>query len=864
MHLPTHGVVMSFEQSLGYMAALPQFFVWRLEWDAEEGKYQKWPASLDGTQWPVDAGNPTTWGHYVDALATVQRYPRGTYALGFYLTGNEGVWFFDLDKCYDDIGNLIPLAQEFVNRFPGAMMERSSSGRGIHIFGSGPVPDHRMKTPKEKRSTLPFDIEFYTSHRGVAFGLDLVANGSIDTRHDLAVAALIAEYFPPRAHADVDARPEWRGPTDDEELIRRMLRANESAEAAFGRKASITKLWNGEVEKNNENDMALASHLAFWTGCDIERMERIARRSGMYRPKWDTRRRHTTYIGFTCENAATSCANVYQEPVRDIAKPAGLLYGTPAPPTLTTVQRTTPLDETTLARCDELSHLIAECGTLAEVHNKAIVAVRDAQLPRALAETLCSAINKKLDLFGGKLPISQIRALVMPPIIATHHDTPPLWLQKHCFVKAGDYFFNTESGGVSSAMAFEGEYARQMPIKDNGKRESVVEWAFQKWNIRIVDDVAYRPGADVYFHWRGKEYANTFVPSSIPPLEDYTTECCAQIDAFQRHLMAVCNNRLDVFNMLLQWMAHNVQRPGVKIRWAPLIKGVPGDGKSILANVMRAALGDANVLTTSIANLTNNGGFTDWAANRAVNFIEEIHLDGKERFRVFNMMKEYISNDTADINAKGGKAYNIINVTNHGAFTNYTNGVPIKDDDRRWLILFTPWADIQGAAEAKGMADANALVQSFKAIGDATRQYPGQWRRWLMGVDISSFDPDARAMKTDEREIMIASSGDAAEQAIADIIEQGGLGVRSEVFSSSHLLNLLKLKQITNPSIEIPKSSAWHLMITRLGYHQLPKPVKWDGATVRVWLKPTKESWRGLLDETRNRPVTNPVTGANP
>ncbi|MFR4804189.1 MAG: hypothetical protein ACLT98_13270 [Eggerthellaceae bacterium] len=42
-------------------------------------------------------------------------------------------------------------------------------------------------------------------------------------------------------------------------------------------------------------DMALCSHLAFWCGRDAGRMDRIFRRSGLMRDKWDSRRGGSTY-----------------------------------------------------------------------------------------------------------------------------------------------------------------------------------------------------------------------------------------------------------------------------------------------------------------------------------------------------------------------------------------------------------------------------------------------------------------------------------------------------------------------------------------------------------------------------------------
>ena len=52
----------------------------------------------------------------------------------------------------------------------------------------------------------------------------------------------------------------------------------------------FTALWEGHThgyESHSKADMALCCLLAFWTGNGASRMDRIFRRSGLMRPKWD-------------------------------------------------------------------------------------------------------------------------------------------------------------------------------------------------------------------------------------------------------------------------------------------------------------------------------------------------------------------------------------------------------------------------------------------------------------------------------------------------------------------------------------------------------------------------------------------------
>lgn len=282
--------------ALGGLREIPQWIVWNLKWDSEENKFEKWPAA-------GDASKPSAWLTYADAVAMVASRPARTAALGFWLTAQCGYFFLDIDNAASN-GAWSPFALELVAQFPGALVEVSSSGRGLHVIGKTRAP----MLPHSSRGTD--GLELYSHARGICFGLTGGAQGSADTFHDYAVRALIAERFPPIERKEsAGPDPRWRGPADDDALIDVMLRSRQSAQAAFGGKPSFKQLWEGKAEKNSENDMALLSRLAFWTGNDWERMVRLARRSGMVRDKWSD---HRTYLAETARKAA-NCATVYQE-----------------------------------------------------------------------------------------------------------------------------------------------------------------------------------------------------------------------------------------------------------------------------------------------------------------------------------------------------------------------------------------------------------------------------------------------------------------------------------------------------------------------------------------------------------------------
>ena len=112
--------------------------------------------------------------------------------------------------------------------------------------------------------------------------------------------------------------PQWSGPDDDAELIARAKRSR-SANATFGGGVSFNELWTGDPEalqrayppnssghawNASAADIALCNMLAYWTGGNMERMEKLMRESALYRHKHE----RTDYLRGTIQKACASVA----------------------------------------------------------------------------------------------------------------------------------------------------------------------------------------------------------------------------------------------------------------------------------------------------------------------------------------------------------------------------------------------------------------------------------------------------------------------------------------------------------------------------------------------------------------------------
>lgn len=323
--------------ALAHLATYPQFFLYRVTQVQGEPKPRKVPVHAHTLE-ATDAHVPASW---VDAATACARAAAlgPPYLPGFSFQPGQGLFFLDIDGALQVDGTWSPLAVALCARFPGAAVEVSQSGKGLHIIGRGTAPLHACKN-------IPLGIELYTEYRGVALtGTHAVGDASTD--HTAALVALVAEYFPPRAgdgapegNWTTEPRADWRGPEDDAELLRR-ARQSRSAASHFAVRATFDDLWTRNTDvlatcwpdplrpfDESSADAALAAHLAFWTGANCERMERLMRQSELVREKWE---RHD-YLPRTILGAASRQKDVLQD------KPPEPVAGAPiavAAPTIT-------------------------------------------------------------------------------------------------------------------------------------------------------------------------------------------------------------------------------------------------------------------------------------------------------------------------------------------------------------------------------------------------------------------------------------------------------------------------------------------------------------------------------------------------
>lgn len=221
--------------------------------------------------------NPATWTTFQQVARYLAGMDDTRFGRGFVFSDEYGLELVgvDLDHCRDvETGEIAAWAWEIVGTLD-SYTEVSPSGTGVHIIAKGKMPSRGGR----KRG----DIEMYGRLRYFTVTGNMLFAG-ISTLPDRTkeLAEVYANAFPS------SASPPKPTPFVTIAADKEILRHAEAAQNG----AKFTALWNGDrtgYASDSEADLALCSHLVFWTRGDAGRVDALFRQSALYRDKWDER-----------------------------------------------------------------------------------------------------------------------------------------------------------------------------------------------------------------------------------------------------------------------------------------------------------------------------------------------------------------------------------------------------------------------------------------------------------------------------------------------------------------------------------------------------------------------------------------------
>jgi putative DNA primase/helicase len=170
------------------------------------------------------------------------------------------------------------------------------------------------------------------------------------------------------------------------------------------------------------------------------------------------------------------------------------------------------------------------------------------------------------------------------------------------------------------------------------------------------------------------------------PLEPKEGGC----DRLLELLAYLCNveDRGDeVYTWLLKWMAYPLQHPGAKMSSAVIMHGPQGTGKSTVFQTLASIYGD-------YATVLNQRGLedrfnADWIDSKLFILAEEV-VTRAEMWHIRDELKELVTGKWIRVNPKFQGAYRQRNQVNIVYLSNHGQPLPLENDDRRHLVVWTP------------------------------------------------------------------------------------------------------------------------------------------------------------------------------
>lgn len=285
---------MQFKDIPQELKVLNQWVLWINERDGE--RWVKRPYGSNGC--PASHADPKTWDSF-DNIINVFGSGTKYNGIGFVFTKDDPYIGIDLDKVIDENGEISEEASEVLKAID-SYTEHSPSGRGFHIIAKGKLPGKGRKAGFLEM----YDNLRYFTMTGSTYRIEI-------KEQQEGVDCIYNKYFGDQIKNEITAV--IPPPVDYTELPDDKIIEIATNEKRF----KFKDLWDGKISKypsHSEADQALCNKLAFYTGKNAEQMDRLFRRSGLFREKWDELRGAMTYGEATIKKAIEDCQQTYLNP----------------------------------------------------------------------------------------------------------------------------------------------------------------------------------------------------------------------------------------------------------------------------------------------------------------------------------------------------------------------------------------------------------------------------------------------------------------------------------------------------------------------------------------------------------------------
>jgi hypothetical protein len=292
------------------------------------------------------------------------------------------------------------------------------------------------------------------------------------------------------------------------------------------------------------------------------------------------------------------------------------------------------------------------------------------------------------------------------------------------------YYFKIHS---LNGMCYINERGSLIPVKNEKSHFAKINefWEEYQFNINLREyfGIGVYPNKDlcperIYNTWEG------FDAEKLDCKEEVS------IETLLYHFNVVANYDKKVYEYLLNYFAHLVQKPHLKTIVCLLIQGKQGTGKTaIVENLLKRLLGLKYVYDTDdIESIV--GKFNASIAGKFMIVLNE--ASGRDTNQVVDKIKNIITRTSVTIEYKNIDPFPTIDYCNYAFTTNNIKPIAITQDDRRFQI-------IECSDKYKGNVE--YFTKLFASINDDKTIY--SFYKFLMNRDITKFNAERDRVVTE-------------------------------------------------------------------------------------------------------------------
>ena len=220
----------------------------------------------------------------------------------------------------------------------------------------------------------------------------------------------------------------------------------------------------------------------------------------------------------------------------------------------------------------------------------------------------------------------------------------------------------------------------------------------------------------------------------------------------------------------LKWLAHLVQRPGIKMFTSLVVWSTEeGVGKNLFFEGVQNLFYPQHGTVISQSEVEDD--FTGWIAGTVFAIADEIKASRSDKVR--DRLKTWCTATTLRTHDKGQPKRVIDNLLNMVFLSNHADGMHLTDADRRFFI----WE-----VTAKPMPQ--FMIEEFVKWRDTGLPH---LLHYLLSIDITGFDPKGRAPMTQAKFDMVEASRSDLERWCKDVVT-GSISLGHEVTTAEKLL----------------------------------------------------------------------------